>query len=111
MSNRYAFSLTTFSPSGKLGQIEYALAAVGQGVTAIGIKATNGVVIATVKKTPTPLLDSQALTKVSMISQNIGVVYSGMGPDARILVEKARKSAQEYKRVYMEEPPAMVICL
>jgi 20S proteasome subunit alpha 2 len=46
-----------------------------------------------------------------MISQNIGVVYSGMGPDARILVEKARKSAQEYKRVYMEEPPAMVICL
>ncbi|CCJ31502.1 unnamed protein product, partial [Pneumocystis jirovecii] len=34
----FSFSLTTFSPSGKLVQIEYALAAVNQGVTSIGIK-------------------------------------------------------------------------
>jgi 20S proteasome subunit alpha 2 len=27
-----------------------------------------------------------------------------MGPDARVLVDKARKSVQEYKRMYMEEP-------
>lgn len=33
-----AFSLTTFSPSGKLIQIEHALAAVGQGTTSLGIK-------------------------------------------------------------------------
>ena len=38
MSDRYSFSLTTFSPSGKLVQIEYALNAVKQGVTSIGIK-------------------------------------------------------------------------
>ena len=31
MSERYSFSLTTFSPSGKLVQIEYALEAVKQG--------------------------------------------------------------------------------
>jgi 20S proteasome subunit alpha 2 len=37
---RYAFSLTTFSPSGKLVQIEHALTAVSAGVTAIGIKGT-----------------------------------------------------------------------
>ena len=36
--SRYAFSLTTFSPSGKLLQIEHALTAVSTGVTAIGIK-------------------------------------------------------------------------
>lgn len=35
---RYAFSLTTFSPSGKLVQIEYALQAVSQGSTSLGIK-------------------------------------------------------------------------
>lgn len=34
----YSFSLTTFSPSGKLVQIEHALAAVGQGTTSLGIK-------------------------------------------------------------------------
>lgn len=38
MTDRYNFSLTTFSPSGKLAQIEYALNAVGQGVTCVGIK-------------------------------------------------------------------------
>jgi 20S proteasome subunit alpha 2 len=35
---RYSFSLTTFSPSGKLVQIEHALTAVSQGITSVGIK-------------------------------------------------------------------------
>lgn len=37
---RYSFSLTTFSPSGKLVQIEYALQAVSKGATSLGIKGT-----------------------------------------------------------------------
>jgi 20S proteasome subunit alpha 2 len=40
---QYSYSLTTFSPSGKLVQIEYALTAVAQGAISLGIKATNGV--------------------------------------------------------------------
>ncbi|KAJ3042726.1 Proteasome subunit alpha type-2 [Rhizophlyctis rosea] len=109
MSDRYSFSLTTFSPSGKLVQIEYALNAVAQGVTSIGIKATNGVVIATEKKVPSFLVDDSTMEKVSVICGNIGMVYSGMGPDARVLVDKARKSAQEYKKVYHEEPPTAML--
>ncbi|KAK2094741.1 hypothetical protein P7K49_028479 [Saguinus oedipus] len=46
----YSFSLTTFSPSGKLVQIKYALAAVAGGAPSVGIKAANGVVLATEKK-------------------------------------------------------------
>ena len=38
MSERYGFSLTTFSPSGKLVQIEYALNAVAAGAPSVGIK-------------------------------------------------------------------------
>ena len=37
-SERYSFSLTTFSPSGKLVQIEYALQAVASGAPSVGIK-------------------------------------------------------------------------
>lgn len=44
MSERYSFSLTTFSPSGKLVQIEYALHAVQGGATSIGIKGMTKVV-------------------------------------------------------------------
>ncbi|KAI9144132.1 nucleophile aminohydrolase [Paraphysoderma sedebokerense] len=109
MGDRYSFSLTTFSPSGKLVQIEYALNAVAQGVTSVGIKATNGIVIATEKKTVSPLIDDSTLEKVASICPNIGLVYSGMGPDARVLINKARKAAQSYKRVYMEDPPASIL--
>jgi 20S proteasome subunit alpha 2 len=37
------------------------------------------------------------------------MVYSGMGPDFRILLSKARKAAQKYKRVYNEYPPTGIL--
>jgi 20S proteasome subunit alpha 2 len=110
MADRYSFSLTTFSPSGKLVQIEYALNAVNQGITALGIKATNGIVIATEKKSSSPLADQSSLSKISDITPNIGMVYSGMGPDYRVLVDRARKvSHTEYKRIYNEYPPTRIL--
>ncbi|KAF4976162.1 hypothetical protein FZEAL_7140 [Fusarium zealandicum] len=110
MADRYSFSLTTFSPSGKLVQIEYALNAVNQGITALGIKATNGIVLATEKKSSSPLADQSSLSKISNITPNIGMVYSGMGPDYRVLVDRARKvSHSGYKRIYNEYPPTRIL--
>jgi 20S proteasome subunit alpha 2 len=103
--SQYSFSLTTFSPSGKLVQIEYALTAVGAGQTSLGIKASNGVVIATEKKLPSILVDENSVHKIQLITPNIGVAYSGMGPDSRVLVRKSRKQAQQYKRLYQEPIP------
>ena len=82
----YSFSLTTFSPSGKLVQIEYALAAVAGGAPSVGIKAANGVVLATEKKQKSILYDERSVHKVEPITKHIGLVYSGMGPDYRYLV-------------------------
>ena len=39
--SEYSFSLTTFSPSGKLVQIEHALTAVASGATSLGIKGSG----------------------------------------------------------------------
>lgn len=103
--SEYSFSLTTFSPSGKLVQIEYALNAVQAGSTSLAIKATNGVVIATEKKLPSSLIDHTSLQKVAILTDHIGMVYSGMGPDARVLVKKGRKQAEQYFRVYKERIP------
>jgi 20S proteasome subunit alpha 2 len=113
--------------------LEYALNAVNQGVTALGIKgaslsqkapsfqiahlpyletflATNGVVLATEKKSSSPLIDPPSLSKVSHITPNIGMVYAGMGPDYRVLVDKARKvSHTGYKRIYNEYPPTRIL--
>merc|ERR1712087_1067231 len=83
----YSFSLTTFSPSGKLVQIEYALNAVATGSTSLGVKAKNGVVIATEKKLPTCLIDEESVQKIVMLTENIAIVYSGIGPDFRVYHE------------------------
>jgi len=100
----YSFSLTTFSPSGKLVQIEYALQAVEAGHTSLGIKAKNGVVIATEKKLP-DLMESESVQKIGVLSTHAGMIYSGLGPDSRKLLRKGRKKAQQYFRTYHEEPP------
>nr|XP_027203251.1 uncharacterized protein LOC113797119 [Dermatophagoides pteronyssinus] len=88
-----------------LVQIEYALAAVAAGASSVGIKAMNGVVMATEKKTNSILTEEHSLYKVEQVTDHIGMIYSGMGPDYRLLVRKARKIAQEYFLVYSEPIP------
>ena len=80
LDSPYSFSLTTFSPSGKLVQIEYALNAVLSGGTSLAIKATNGVVVATEKKLPSRLMDESTIQKAFVLDTHIGCVYSGIGP-------------------------------
>ena len=90
------------SPSGKLMQIEYALQAVSSGAASVGLKASNGVVLATEKKTKSILYEEHSTHKIEMITDSIGAVYSGMGPDYRQLIRRARKMAHQYKLVYGE---------
>lgn len=49
------------------------------------------------------------IEKVALVCPNIGIVYSGMGPDFRVLVAQARKSAQAYWKIYQEYPPTRVL--
>lgn len=67
--------------------------------------ATNGVVLATEKKMGSPLMDPKSVQKICNLTDSAGIVYSGMGPDFRVLVKKGRKAAQQYYRVYQELMP------
>lgn len=100
---QYSFSLTTFSPSGKLVQIEYALNRVQQGAPALGIKARNGVVLAAEKKLPTPLLEGDTISKVDNFTPSVGCVFAGMPADFRVVLKKGRKEVSRTlspKRIY-----------
>ena len=103
------FSLTTFAKDGKLSQIEYALTRVQKGKMALGIKATNGVVLATDKKVNTVLFDQEGYAKMQSITPSTGFVYAGMGPDFRLVVKNARKNAQAYYLTYSEVQPVNMI--
>jgi 20S proteasome subunit alpha 2 len=63
----------------------------------------------TEKRSPSILVDEESIEKIAIICDNIGMVYAGMGPDARVLVVKARKAAQAYKRTYGEYPPVFML--
>jgi len=101
----YSFSLTTFNRTGKLLQIEYALTAAQKGKLSIGVCATNGVVLVTEKKLPSTLIDESQVQKIENINPSCGFIYSGIGPDYRVLVRNARKQAANYYITYREQQP------
>lgn len=104
------FSLTTFASKGKLPQIENALAAVSKGQTSLGIKAKNGVVIATEKKLASTLMDESSYNKTQILCEHIGAVYAGLGPDFRLLAQKSRKLIQSYYVKYFEPIAVQTLC-
>ena len=66
--------------------------------------------MATEKKSSSHLINSDSLSKISLITPDIGMVYSGMGPDYRVLLDKARKASHtNYKRIYNEYPPTRIL--
>jgi len=105
MDSEYSFSLTTFAPSGKLVQLEYAINRVANGFPALGIKAKNGVVLATEKKVSSPLMDETSFRKIENYTKEIGVVFAGMPPDYRVVLRKGRKQAESYHLQYQEPIP------
>ena len=66
-------------------QIEYALNAVANGRTSLGICAKDGVVIATEKKLSSELVDVEQVHKIETITPTTGFCFAGVGPDYRVL--------------------------
>lgn len=101
MSNN--FSLTTFSSDGSLDQVNYAITAANNGETSLGLKTKDGIILACEKNLNSILVDSTSFTKISNVSKFIGLTYSGLTPDSKVLLKQARKEFQEYKLKFMDE--------
>ena len=96
------FSLTTFNSEGKLKQLEYAMRAVSNGETSVGIKYNTGVVLVTGKNIKSNLVDSSSVKKIQNIAGHIGCTYSGLFGDFRVLLQAARKQNMQYELIYEE---------
>lgn len=109
MPEGYNFSLTTFTCCGKLGQIENALAAVAQGSTTIGIRATNGVVLVSEAKATSALAVGESMERICPNAPSVGMAYAGLSPDMRVLLKAARNEAEAYWLTFDEYPPTKVL--
>ena len=98
----YDRAITVFSPDGRLFQVEYAREAVKRGTTSIGVKSSEGIVLAVDKRTTSKLVEASSIEKIFKIDEHIGAATSGLVADARALVERARVEAQINKITYSE---------
>ena len=97
----YDRAITVFSPDGRLFQVEYAIETVRRGALAVGIKTSDGVVIAVDEKTK-KLQISNTPQKLFQIDYHLGAAAAGYIPDARVQIDNARFFSQSNKLVYDE---------
>lgn len=97
----YDRAITVFSPDGRLYQVEYAIETVRRGTLAIGIKSSDGVILAVEEKTR-KLQINNVTQKIFQVDDHIGVAAAGYIPDARTQVDHARFFAQSNRLIYDE---------
>lgn len=100
--SEYDRGVNTFSPEGRLFQVEYAIEAIKLGSTAVGIQTKEGVILAVEKRLTSPLLEPSSVQKIMEIDKHIGAAMSGLIADARTLVDHARVEAQNHTFTYDE---------
>lgn len=81
-------------------QVEYAIKAVENGGTSIGIRCKDGVILAVEKIITSKLLKKGANKRIATVDRNFGVAFSGLIPDGRHFVSRARDEASSWRSLY-----------
>jgi len=105
----YDHGITTFSPDGRLFQVEYARESVKRGTTTAGLKFKNGVVLVCDKRIASRLIIPESIEKMFKIDGHVGIATSGLVADARQLVARARVEAQVNRITYAAEVPVEIL--
>ncbi|CAL0323818.1 unnamed protein product [Lupinus luteus] len=101
--NQYDTDVTTWSPAGRLFQVEYAMEAVKQGSAAIGLRSKTHVVLACVNKANSELSSHQK--KIFKVDDHIGVAIAGLTADGRVLSRYMRSECINYSYTYESPLP------
>ncbi len=100
--SEYDRSVNTFSPEGRLFQVEYAIEAIKLGSTAIGIQTGEGVVIAVEKRITSTLMEPTTIEKIVEVDKFVGCAFSGLTADSKMLIDRARVESQNHWFTYDE---------
>lgn len=97
MSRRYDQSTTTFSPEGRLQQVENAIEAINNAGTCVGLQSSDGIVLAAEKRVISKLLEpSKTSEKTYSIDSHALVLVAGLTADATILIQRSRLDSQRF---------------
>lgn len=97
--NEYDTDITTWSPTGRLFQLDYANEAVNNGSASVGLKSRDFVVLTALKRSPAAELSSYQ-EKVFELDESIGMAISGLVSDGRIFARFLRTECMNYRYMY-----------
>jgi len=100
----YDRGITIFSPDGRLYQVEYAREAVKRGSPTVGVRTDEAVVLTSLARTRSSLMEPESIEKLHDVDGRIGIGSAGHVADARRLVDFARRYAQRERLRYGEAP-------
>lgn len=102
---RHSFSLTTFDPDGKLGQVERAIVAASLGTPIVGVVKGDNIILASPQILPSPFMNDDGTTRFAAVSPQIVLGHSGISSDGRVVMESAQRLAIEHSYTYDEPIP------
>eukprot|EP00395_MALV-II_sp_L67-2_P000434 gene433-94_t len=101
----YDLDPTTYSPDGRIFQIDYAQKCVDNAPTTLAICCKDGVVLASMKVKLSKMLVQGTNKKCFAISRNLGCTFTGLTPDGRYIMDIARSEEGNYKKMWGEKIP------
>ena len=105
----YSFSLSTFSPEGRIQQIEFAGKAVDNGPPCAAITTSDGVVLAKAYKKSDNLAVEGHSLHILRVTETTIATYAGLPADFRALVDAARTIAIELEKTNGFPPSASML--
>ncbi|KAI3891537.1 hypothetical protein MKW92_000247 [Papaver armeniacum] len=101
----YDLSVTTFSPDGRVFQIEYASKAVDNSGTVIGIKCKDGIVLGVEKLVASKMMLPGSNRRIHAVHRHSGMAVAGLAADGRQIVARTKAEAINYEKTYGEAIP------
>lgn len=92
----------TFNPDGRLQAVEYAHEATKRGAPSVGVKTSDGVVLAAELPIDSVLVEEDSIEKVYRIDDHIQAASSGYVADAHKVVDFAREVSGSHRFQYNE---------
>ncbi|MCJ1433741.1 hypothetical protein MMC27_003106 [Xylographa pallens] len=96
--NNYDNDAVTFSPQGRIFQVEYAQEAVKQGSVVVGLVSKTHAVLVALKRNAEELSSYQK--KVIGVDDHLGVAIAGLASDARVLLNFMKQQSLASKMTY-----------
>ncbi|EZG43763.1 proteasome subunit alpha type [Gregarina niphandrodes] len=107
MASGYDLSVSTFSPDGKVFQVEYACKAVGNGALSVAGIFKDGVVLGSENWVLSPLAAPR--TRLFKLAAHACAIVTGSLPDGKNLIDHCREECAQYQRVWGVPIPGSIL--